>query len=153
MVSLTKLKEILPIFKPNYLIPASVWGLGLEVRNEQNHDRCIVLKKLLQVMIGWHKLVLENIPWYRRLGWMKSVMKDWKCFSHKLISSQSWDKMWSMRDLPGICRGLMTGQKLAMKVNTIIVIKEPKNLDSEFLISSVGIISVNHSCISSASVE
>ena len=47
----------------------------------------------------------------------------------------------------------MTGQKLAMEVNTTIVIKEPKNLDSEFLISSVRIIGVNHSCISSASVE
>lgn len=40
-----------------------------------------------------------------------------------------------------------------MQVNRIIVIIEPKNLHSEFLIRSVRIISVNHSCISSASVE
>ena len=40
-----------------------------------------------------------------------------------------------------------------MQVNRIIVIIEPKNLHSEFLIRSVRIIRVNHSCISSASVE
>ena len=44
MVSLPKLEEILPIFKPNSYI--KVRGLGLEEGNEQNRNRCSVLQKI-----------------------------------------------------------------------------------------------------------